>query len=156
MENKQIVFREVREVRKQPDMCVAIAGNDISQVHFSVRGPEGTPFSGGIYHGKIVLPANFPYSAPHVQLLTESGRFEVNTNICINGYTAWHQDSWTPAITLAAIIRAVQSLFCETSEHGIGYNFEVKNDTVAKLREESLDFVCSECHMDHRTCFQGK
>ena len=135
MENRQTIFREIREARKQQDMRVSIANDDISQIHFSVKGPEGTPFAGGIYHGKIILPHNFPYSAPHVQLLTDSGRFEVNTNICINGYTAWHQDAWTPAITISAIIRAVQSLFCETSEHGIGYSFEVNNDNAARLRD---------------------
>lgn len=134
-------------------MRVALADGDASQVHFSVKGPEGTPFQGGIYHGKIILPPDFPFRAPHVQMLSESGRFETRTNICINGYTAWHEDSWTPAITLAAIIRAVQSLFSETSEHGIGYNFEVNTDTVAKCRAESLAFVCPECHMDHRNCF---
>lgn len=153
MQNKQIIFREFREAKRQPDMRVSVVDNDVSQIHFSIKGPEGTPFSGGIYHGKIILPQNFPYGAPHVQLLTESGRFDVNTNICINGYTAWHQDSWSPAITLTAIIRAVQSLFCETSEHGIGYSFEVNNDVAAKFREESRSFVCAECHMDHATCF---
>ena len=44
MENKQIVFREFREAKKQPDMRVAVADNDISQIHFSVQGPDGPPF----------------------------------------------------------------------------------------------------------------
>ena len=71
----------------------------------------------------IKLPPDFPFSAPDIQLLSPSGRFDVNKNICINGYTAWHKDTWSPAINITAIIHAVQSLFSDLSQHGIGYDF---------------------------------
>lgn len=45
--------------------------------HFSFAGPPDTVFEGGVYHGRVLLPADYPASAPHVQLLTPNGRFEV-------------------------------------------------------------------------------
>lgn len=38
--------------------------------HFTVRGPADTDFDGGIYHGRIVLPPDYPMKPPGVILLT--------------------------------------------------------------------------------------
>jgi ubiquitin-protein ligase len=107
MNNPRVIVTQLREALKQTDMRIKVVNNDYSQIHFSVNGPAGTMFEGGIYHGKIILPKNFPFSAPSIQLLSNSGRFELNKDICINGYTAWHSDTWSPAINVSAIVRAV-------------------------------------------------
>ena len=88
-------------------MHIVVIGNDYSQVHFSVQGPKNTIFENGIYHGKIVLPKDYPFNAPMIQLLNKSGRFTINKDICINGYTAWHSDTWSPATGISSIVRAV-------------------------------------------------
>ena len=38
--------------------------------HFTVRGPKGSPFEGGVYHGRIQLPDNYPIGAPDFYFLT--------------------------------------------------------------------------------------
>jgi len=38
--------------------------------HFSFMGIEGTAFEGGIYHGRLILPHNYPGSPPKVQVFT--------------------------------------------------------------------------------------
>lgn len=53
--------------------------------HFTFMGPEDSPYAGGCYHGKIVLPADYPRSAPSVSLLTKNGRWEVGKEICLSG-----------------------------------------------------------------------
>jgi ubiquitin-conjugating enzyme E2 J1 len=38
--------------------------------HFVVRGPTGTDFEGGVYHGRIMLPTDYPFKPPAIMLLT--------------------------------------------------------------------------------------
>ncbi|CAH0492704.1 unnamed protein product [Peronospora farinosa] len=45
--------------------------------HFTLRGPHDTEFEGGIYHGRIILPSDYPFKPPNIILLTPNGRFEV-------------------------------------------------------------------------------
>lgn len=42
--------------------------------HFTIRGPSGTEFETGIYHGRILLPADYPFRPPNIVLLTVSQR----------------------------------------------------------------------------------
>lgn len=38
--------------------------------HFTIRGPKGSPFEGGVYHGRIELPDEYPMKAPDFYFLT--------------------------------------------------------------------------------------
>ena len=38
--------------------------------HFTLRGPTETPYEKGIYHGKIVLPSDYPMSPPDIYFFT--------------------------------------------------------------------------------------
>lgn len=38
--------------------------------HFTVRGPADSDFEGGIYHGRIILPPEYPLKPPSIMLLT--------------------------------------------------------------------------------------
>lgn len=38
--------------------------------HFTLRGPRDTEFEGGIYHGRILLPSDYPFKPPNIILLT--------------------------------------------------------------------------------------
>lgn len=40
--------------------------------HFTIRGPADSEFEGGIYHGRIVLPPEYPMKPPSIILLTVS------------------------------------------------------------------------------------
>jgi ubiquitin-protein ligase len=46
---------------------------------------EGSAFEGGIYHGIIKLPKDYPRKAPSVSLSTLSGRWKINEEICLSG-----------------------------------------------------------------------
>ncbi|GIY96848.1 ubiquitin-conjugating enzyme E2 J2 [Caerostris extrusa] len=37
--------------------------SNILEWHFAVIGPENTPYEGGIYHGKLLFPSEFPFKA---------------------------------------------------------------------------------------------
>lgn len=42
--------------------------------HYVVLGPEGTPYVGGLYHGKLVFPRQFPFKPPSIYMITPNGR----------------------------------------------------------------------------------
>lgn len=43
---------------------------NIFEWQFAIRGPGDTEFEGGIYHGRIQLPAEYPFKPPSFMLLT--------------------------------------------------------------------------------------
>lgn len=43
---------------------------NIFEWQFAIRGPSDTEFEGGIYHGRIQLPAEYPFQPPSFMLLT--------------------------------------------------------------------------------------
>ena len=40
--------------------------------HFTIQGPQGTPFEKGRYHGRILLPSEYPMKPPNIILMTVS------------------------------------------------------------------------------------
>lgn len=43
---------------------------NIFEWQFAIRGPCDSEFEGGIYHGRIQLPADYPFKPPSFMLLT--------------------------------------------------------------------------------------
>lgn len=77
--------------------------DEMFEWHFTIRGPPGTDYEGGIYHGIITFPETYPFKPPSVQFLTPNGRFEVNTKICLT-FTNFHPELWQPAWTVRTIL----------------------------------------------------
>jgi len=93
-------------------------GKNLLRWHFSVLGPSHSPFSEGIYHGRILLPKNYPMSPPRVQMLTPSGRFVPGEDICLSA-SNYHPETWTPRWTILSLIDALR-LHMLTTPNEIG------------------------------------
>ena len=68
-------------------MCpvqVAVNEKDVFEWHYLLEGPDGTPYAGGWYHGKLKFPPDYPYAPPAIMMHTPSGRFEVNMRLCLS------------------------------------------------------------------------
>ena len=50
--------------------------------HYVVLGPEGTPYVGGLYHGKLIFPRQFPFKPPSIYMITPSGRYLLYYSCC--------------------------------------------------------------------------
>ena len=116
--------------------------DNLFEWHFTIRGPKDSDYEGGLYHGKIKLPDEYPFKAPDLIFLTKNGRFETGKNICLS-ITSYHNESWTPAWNIITILEAVGAFFL-VEENGIGYVKE-SPETRKKLAQESRSHVCSEC-----------
>lgn len=102
--------KELIKLQKDPPPGV-IAEPDESNIlkwHYAIRGPPGTSFEGGVYIGKLVFPNDYPMKPPGIMMLTPSGRFKVNTRLCLS-MSDFHPESWNPMWSVAKIIQGVQS-----------------------------------------------
>ena len=87
------IMSEIREINS--DNCVDYSAaplevsvrkcrslqDNLFDWHFTLRGPKDTPFEHGLYHGRILLPSEYPFRAPHVLFLTPNGRWQLNTKV---------------------------------------------------------------------------
>ena len=139
------LMREARELAADPnpDFSAAPLPSDIMEWHFEVRGPAGTPFEGGLYHGRIMLPPEYPFKPPSIMLLTPSGRFEVGKKICLS-ISAHHPEDWQPAWGIRTMITALVAFFPTPADGALGA-LQWRPDERRKLALESQTWRCPCC-----------
>ncbi|TNJ30220.1 Ubiquitin-conjugating enzyme E2-28.4 kDa [Giardia muris] len=151
VQNPHIIQRMLAQEKRDPDPNYQIFLPDPSnllEIHFSVHGPQGTLYEGGIYHGLIMLDPDHPFKPPHIQMLTPSGRFETHKNICFS-FTAYHPETWSPACKLRDIIIGLSSMFDATKEVGLGFIQNPNPSDVVECREKSRTYQCTQCSANH-------
>jgi ubiquitin-conjugating enzyme E2 J1 len=80
--------------------------DDLFDWHFTLKGPDETSFQGGLYHGRLILPLEYPLKPPKFLMYTVSsmqpnGRFETMREICVS-MSSFHPSDWQPAWTSKA------------------------------------------------------
>lgn len=125
---------------------------NLHEWHFSIAGPPGSVFEGGIYHGRVLLPADYPSSAPRLQMLNPSGRFEVGADICLSA-TAFHQETWQPVWTVRTLVSALRSHMTTKALEVGGIECSARRRRL--LAQRSRRFQCRGCGVDH-SGFPGK
>lgn len=66
-------MREAQELHEATEEYYASPLEDnLFEWHFTVQGPPSTDFEGGVYHGRILLPPEYPMKPPNIILLTVS------------------------------------------------------------------------------------
>lgn len=125
---------------------------NLHEWHFSIAGPPGSVYEGGIYHGRVLLPADYPSSAPRLQMLNPSGRFEVGADICLSA-TAFHQETWQPVWTVRTLVSALRSHMATKAVEVGGIECSARRRRV--LAQRSRGFACRGCGVDH-SGFAGK
>ena len=91
-----------------PDVIAEPDESNILKWFYGIRGPAGTAFEGGTYVGKLVFPPQYPMKPPSIYMLTPSGRFQINTKLCMS-MSDFHPESWNPMWSVSSIIQGVQS-----------------------------------------------
>ncbi|ESR32637.1 hypothetical protein CICLE_v10005518mg [Citrus x clementina] len=138
------ILQEVKEMQSNPsdDFMSLPLEENIFEWQFAIRGPGDTEFEGGIYHGRIQLPAEYPFKPPSFMLLTPNGRFETQTKICLsisNHHPEHWQPSWSVRTALVALIA-----FMPTNPNGalgsLDYKKEERRALAIKSREAAPKF----------------
>eukprot|EP00887_Chlorella_sp_A99_P003305 scaffold9.g3305.t1 len=102
------IMQELREIASDdnPDIVAEALEENIFEWHFAIRGAWDTEFEGGIYHGRILMPAEYPFKPPAFVMLTPSGRFETGTKICLS-ISSHHPESWQPSWSVRSALVAL-------------------------------------------------
>ncbi|KAI7358991.1 UBC-like protein [Hortaea werneckii] len=140
------ILKEAQELAHQPsaDYHAAPLESDLYEWHFTLRGPPApSPFDGGLYHGRIVLPPAYPLKPPSFRFLTPTGRFEVNREICLT-ISAHHEESWQPAWGIRTALVAIRS-FMDTSASGQLGGMDASEEVRKRLASQSRAWKCPTC-----------
>mmetsp|Transcript_22738 Transcript_22738/g.47206 ORF Transcript_22738/g.47206 Transcript_22738/m.47206 type:complete len:425 (-) Transcript_22738:3956-5230(-) len=78
--------------------------------HFLLSGEVfyDTPYEGGVYHGVLKFPKEYPFKPPSIICRTPSGRFKINEKICFS-MSDFHPESWQPSWTIRTILNGFVS-----------------------------------------------
>ncbi|GAM19050.1 hypothetical protein SAMD00019534_022250, partial [Acytostelium subglobosum LB1] len=139
------IMREIREMKEtqSPDYTAYPLDDNLFEWHFTLRGANGTDFEGGIYHGKIILPSDYPLKPPNILFLTPNGRFEVGVKICLS-ISAHHPESWLPSWSIRTALVAL-IVFMGTDGKGSVGALDYPPELRKSLATSSLDWKCNKC-----------
>ncbi|KAM5446435.1 putative E2 ubiquitin-conjugating enzyme [Microsporum audouinii] len=125
-----------------------VSDSNLFDWHFTLAGPPApSPYADGIYHGRIVLPPQYPLRPPSFRFLTPSGRFEVNREICLS-ISGHHEQTWQPAWGIRTALTAIRS-FMDGEPKGQVGGLDASNEARKDWARRSRDWVCP-------TCSEGK
>ncbi|CAB3375406.1 Hypothetical predicted protein [Cloeon dipterum] len=138
------IMREACELQAATDHYWARPLEDnLFEWHFTVRGPSGTDFEGGLYHGRILLPPEYPMKPPNIILLTPSGRFEVNKKICLS-ISGHHPETWQPSWSIRTALLALVA-FMPTDGQGTIGALDYTPEERQVLAKRSANWSCDQC-----------
>lgn len=138
------LMQEAKELRNPTEMYHAQPVEDnLFEWHFTIRGTLGTDFDGGIYHGRIIFPADYPMKPPNLILLTPNGRFELNKKICLS-ISGYHPETWLPSWSIRTALLALIG-FLPTPPAGALGSLDYPAKERKRLAKTSVDWKCKEC-----------
>ncbi|PRP74420.1 ubiquitin-conjugating enzyme E2, J1 (predicted) [Planoprotostelium fungivorum] len=147
MNNSSIkrIMLEVKELQRDvnPHYTARPLDDNLFEWHFTIRGPPDSPFEGGIYHGRIILPADYPFKPPNIVLLTPNGRFEVNKKICLS-ISAYHPEFWQPGWSIRTVLVALIGFMPTKGEGAIGALDYTSEERIV-LAKQSHTYRCPQC-----------
>uniref|UniRef100_A0A914IAI0 UBC core domain-containing protein n=1 Tax=Globodera rostochiensis TaxID=31243 RepID=A0A914IAI0_GLORO len=138
------LLKEAIELRHSNEMfCAKPMEDNLFEWHFSVRGPPDSAYASGVYHGRMVLPADYPMKPPNLILLTPNGRFETNKKICLS-ISGYHPETWLPSWSIRTALLALIG-FMPTHSAGALGGLECSKEERRRLAIKSLDWRCETC-----------
>merc|ERR1711948_61355 len=75
----------------------------------NLKGPEGTPYTGGSFYIDIQVPADYPYNPPKMKFDTKIWHPNISSQtgaICLDVL----KGEWSPALTIRTALLSIQAL----------------------------------------------
>ena len=135
------------------DVVAAPLEDNLFEWHFTLRGPPSTAFASGLYHGRILLPSNYPFRPPDVVLLTPSGRFETGKKICLS-ISSFHPANWQPSWSIRTVLTALTAFFPTPAAGAIG-SLDYTETEKAALAVKSRHFTCPHCSLSNEQIMES-
>ncbi|GAX85345.1 hypothetical protein CEUSTIGMA_g12762.t1 [Chlamydomonas eustigma] len=138
------IMQEMKEMQSSisSDFIAEALESDIFEWHFVIRGPPETEFEGGIYHGRVLLPPEYPFKPPAFMMLTPSGRFETNVKICLS-ISSHHPEHWQPSWSIRTALTALIAFMPSPGQGALGsldYTKEERKKLALRARQTAPTF----------------
>ncbi|KAJ5710158.1 Ubiquitin-conjugating enzyme [Penicillium malachiteum] len=141
------LLKESTDLHKNPSpyfTASPINDTNLHDWHFTLTGPPSTPYSTGLYHGRITFPPTYPLRPPSFRFLTPSGRFEVNREICLS-ISGHHEETWQPAWGVRTALLAIRSEIMGGESKGQVGGMEGTEEVRLEFARGSSSWTCREC-----------
>jgi ubiquitin-conjugating enzyme E2 J1 len=102
-----------------------------------------------VYHGKILLPDDYPFKPPDIIFLTKNGRFEIGKKICLT-ISSHHAETWQPSWSIRTAVLAIIG-FMPTRGDGAIASLDWPATERRKAAQHSLAFRCDQCGVHNLT-----
>ncbi|XP_021811544.1 uncharacterized protein LOC110754740 isoform X2 [Prunus avium] len=136
------ILEEYNEIESNPSRdfkCLKLDWNPY-EWQFAIRGPNGTEFEGGIYHGLVQFSEGYPSNPPSIMFLTKNGRFKIQTNVSSRLLLNW-QSTWRVRNALLALIEEMPTYPDGDDElDSVKYSKEVRHALAIKSHAAAPKF----------------
>ncbi|KAJ1438800.1 ubiquitin-conjugating enzyme/RWD-like protein, partial [Ochromonadaceae sp. CCMP2298] len=124
------IMADIRELQEHPSPRYHAhpLEDNMFEWHFTIRGPSETAFAGGVYHGRILLPPDYPFKPPNIVFLTKNGEICRFTDFQISPHipyaATFHRsllcETWQPAWGVRTMLEALISFMPTEGRGAIG------------------------------------
>jgi len=132
--------REYARIQRSniPHIVARPSEKSIFKWHFVLHSlADDTPYHGGEYHGMLAFPKEYPHQPPSILMMTPSGRFEVNTRLCLS-MSDFHPETWNPSWGVETILVGLLSFMLDPKEPattgGVHSSLEVRRKLAVESR----------------------
>ncbi|KAF7716817.1 Ubiquitin-conjugating enzyme E2 [Penicillium ucsense] len=133
----QRLIRELKEYSKSPNEALLHLGpvddEDLLRWEAVLKGVNGTPYEGGLWHLRISIPPNYPLAPPTIHFTTRISHPNISFTtgeICLTLLTTEH---WSPVYTLSSTLTAIHQLLTDPQPDS-----PLNVDVAALLRDGDL------------------
>ncbi|KAF4607606.1 hypothetical protein EYR38_001678 [Pleurotus pulmonarius] len=91
-----------------PGITAAPHEDNLRYFDVTIQGPDGSPFSSGVFHLELFLPEEYPMAPPKVRFLTKIYHPNIDKlgRICLDIL----KDKWSPALQIRTVLLSIQAL----------------------------------------------
>jgi len=97
-----------------PNIIAKPLPTNILEWHYVIFPPDDSVYAGGVYHGKVKFPPEYPHKPPGIYMNTPSGRFACNRRLCLS-MSDYHPETWNPLWSISSILNGLLSFMLDTS-----------------------------------------
>jgi len=135
------VAKELRKLTCEPldGIKVVLNEEDVTDVAAEITGPDGTPFEGGVFKVKLMLPSDYPSAPPKGYFLTRVYHPNISKagEICVNTL----KKDWQSSLGIGHVLQVVRCLMINP------FPESALNEEAGKDFMEDYDEYCKKARM---------
>ena len=106
--------RELKMLSLEPPhgICAWPKDDQMNVIEAQIKGPEGTPFEGGVWTLNLSVPERYPFEPPKVHFVTPIYHPNIDSGgrICLDTLKMPPKGSWRPAVNLSTLLTTIRLL----------------------------------------------